>query len=216
MASPIAHIVYAKDFLNSVQCSFSQEWRNEFIAGSLFPDIIRLLPHTSRELTHNRYPVDLNFSALSPFYAGWKFHLYCDKAREYFLKKENFYDIPHSKDCSYAANKFLEDMLIYERFDKYEDLSNFLCLFDLSVDGVDRNTIRPWYQSISEYVRKKPNFADIEVILERFKTPDNDIEAALQSVRVLKSDKRAVTLLGLVSNNIMLLQQEKELPLQLL
>lgn len=215
MASPIAHIVYAEDFLNSVQYSFSREWRNEFIAGSLFPDIIRLLPYTSRELTHNRYPVDLDLSALRPFYAGWKFHLYCDKAREYFLKREDFYGIPHSKDCSYAANKFLEDMLIYEGFSSYEDLSEFLYLFDLSVDGIDRNTIRQWYQSISEYVGKKPDFSNIEIILERFKTADNDIEVALQSIRVLKEDKRAVTLLGLVSDNIMLLQQEKELPLQL-
>lgn len=101
MASPIAHIVYAEDFLNSVQYSFSREWRNEFIAGSLFPDIIRLLPYTSRELTHNRYPVDLDLSALRPFYAGWEFwrvtgsafYRHKEKALESLWKKLDELDI---------------------------------------------------------------------------------------------------------------------------
>jgi hypothetical protein len=91
MASPISHIVYANNFLGNVQRNFLQEWRNKFIAGSLFPDIVRLLPNASRDLTHNRYSIDLDFSQLDPFHAGWKFHLYSDKAREYFLKKNGFY-----------------------------------------------------------------------------------------------------------------------------
>lgn len=216
MASPISHIVYASDFLDHEQCSLSKEERDEFIAGSLLPDIVRLLPNASRELTHNRYSIDLDLSQLDPFHAGWKFHLYCDKAREYFLKKNSFYDIPHAKDCAYAANKFLEDMLVYDRFGGYGDLSGYLCGMNFSIEGVDKKIAHQWYCSIARYMEEKPNPESIKTVLREFNTSSEDIEIAIQAIQILKSSKQGVTLLELVSKNILLFQKEKELQMQLL
>lgn len=216
MASPISHIVYANNFLGNVQRNFLQEWRNKFIAGSLFPDIVRLLPNASRDLTHNRYSIDLDFSQLDPFHAGWKFHLYSDKAREYFLKKNSFYNIPHAKDCTYVANKFLEDMLVYDGPYQYKDLSDYLQNIHFSIEGIDKKIVHQWYCLIARYIEKEPGLEDIKTILGKFKTSSTDIEVAIQAIQRLKDNEQGVTLLKLVSSNIMLFQKEKELRVQLL
>lgn len=197
--------------MDDESCNLFQEEHNEFIAGSLFPDIVRLLPNVSREFTHGQYPINLDFSRLDSFHAGWKFHLYCDKAREYFLRKNSFYDIPNAKDCVYAANKFLEDILVYDRFDRYRDLSSYLRNTDFFIKSVDKKIVHQWYCSIARYIEEKPRLEDVKVVLGEFKTSSEDIEVAVQAIQKLKNNTQGVALLKLVSKNIPLFQKEKEL-----
>lgn len=215
MAAPVSHIVYSDHFLNQSSRFLSGDGRYSFIAGSLFPDIIRLLPNIKRGVTHDHYPIDLNFIGLDSFHAGWKFHLYCDKVREQFLKARYFYDIPHTKDCGYAANKFLEDMLIWNRSTYDITLLEYLRGIDRSFDFVDGKIVNKWYCLLAEYIETQPTYKSIETLLGELMTPSNDIDVALGAIKILEKNQGALQSLSNVCGNIMILQKGRELPLQL-
>ena len=98
MAAPISHIVYAKRYFEKNPSTINKD---EFILGCLFPDIRRVSENIKRKDTHipeeilenvtsikKRNSIDLDFTGLTSFQAGWKFHLYCDMKREEILKNK--------------------------------------------------------------------------------------------------------------------------------
>ena len=88
MASQIAHIVYAKKYFEKYPSTINKD---EFILGCVFPDMRRIDGNIKRKDTHRHYdPLDLDFSGMTAFEAGWKFHLYCDMKREEILNKYDF------------------------------------------------------------------------------------------------------------------------------
>lgn len=215
MAGPVSHIAYSDYFVRSYFHSLSDVEKNSFIAGSLFPDIVRLLPEAQRGVTHDRYPVDLNFRGIDYFHAGWKFHIYCDKAREYFLKANGFYEISHAKDCGYAANKLLEDILTWNSSVCRRNFPEYLRSINRSCGLADGKVVNKWYCLLVDYIETQPTYQKIEVLLRELMTSSEDTEVALKAIKILEKNQDAVRSLSLVCGNIMALKKERELLLQL-
>src|SRR5512135_2285635 len=119
MASQVAHIIYAQKYFERHPSHDID--RDEFMLGCTFPDIRRIDPSVKRKETHLCHEcLDMDFSNLTSFEAGWKFHLYCDMKREEILNKYDFYSIRHAGDFANLAAKLLEDELAYESYNNWE------------------------------------------------------------------------------------------------
>ena len=67
MASQIAHIIYAKKYLEKHPLPNGE--KDLFILGCVFPDIRRLAENLTRKGTHMAFDhIDLNFAALEIFF----------------------------------------------------------------------------------------------------------------------------------------------------
>ncbi|MDD5590194.1 MAG: hypothetical protein PHQ47_03415, partial [Candidatus Portnoybacteria bacterium] len=107
MPSVITHLAFAQRYLknnkqNEIQIA------GDFFAGAIFPDI-RYFARVQRDLTHQRFEPDLDFSKLNDFEAGWKSHIYLDQRWNAFFDLE----IPEFKGDPIAATaiKVIEDRI---------------------------------------------------------------------------------------------------------
>jgi len=207
MASQISHIVYADQCLRSNR---GQKVQNEmmFIVGSLYPDIVRLLPSESREYTHGRNRKNHTGIADESFLAGWNFHLYCDKAREYYLKKKKFYDLPQTKDCAYAANKYLEDVLIYSRSSRYDEIASFMRSTSFHNLGTGDAAVTRWYAAVADYIEIEPNTTSLRTILSALNTPIDDADCVIEVMGMLRKNGLAISLLSNASNHLFDFEKE--------
>lgn len=202
MASQIAHIVYAKKYLEKHPLLNGD--RDLFILGSVFPDIRRLAENLTRKDTHMAFDsVDLNFEGLTPFQAGWKFHVYCDMKREEILTKQGFYIATNDNGKFWQANKMLEDELVYNVYNNWEKLVHYFNnppIVKLP-DGLSRQSFELWYTMIAKYIEKMPDDRAIHIFLSKnliFKSVDDVVERVVS----LRKNKDAVAILRKVMNKI--------------
>jgi len=220
MASQVSHIVYAKKYferLESGELFSSLEKKgiraaplgkinkDEFILGVTFPDI-RLIDETiKRKDTHLKFePLNLDFSNLSSFEAGWKFHLYCDMKREEILNKYNFYDLPHAADLVNRPAKFLEDELVYNCYNNWEKVCNFFnnpLYIDAEI-GVSPELFRLWYAILAKYMEKKPDTKSMRVLIIKWPSMSDKIDDIMASIEKLRENKKAVEILKKVKDEI--------------
>jgi hypothetical protein len=168
MASQVAHIIYAKKYFEKVE--LPPEEKDEFILGCVFPDIRRIDPEIKRKDTHLRfYPVDLDFENLTPFEAGWKFHLYCDMRREEILNKYNFYSLKYTEEFCNQPAKMLEDEILYDEYNNWEKLANYFNDVPIISTGINvpGETFELWYSIVATYIRKKPDDNSMGVFLSK-------------------------------------------------
>jgi len=202
MASQVSHIIYAKRYLEKYPSNLD---RDEFILGTVFPDIRNIAEHVSRRDSHMRFPsVDLNFSKLDSFHAGWKFHLYCDMKRDEILNKYNFYELKNTADFSGNAAKLFEDELVYSEYDNWEKL---VCFFNHppyieSNLRIDEETFDLWYAIVAKYIEKKPDDRSMKIFLIKQPTRFRDADAAIQSISKLRGNKKAREILLKVREEI--------------
>lgn len=184
MASQIAHIVYAKKyfekiengknndaFLNEEKIMYPHKFnRDEFFLGSVFPDIRMIEPSIKRGDTHLRfYPLDLDFSGLTSFEAGWKFHLYCDMRREEILNKQKFYQLEKTEEFFGRSAKLIEDILLYDAYDNWEKMANYFRnppAINPDIE-IDRRTFTLWYAIIAKYIEEKITTKTISIFLSK-------------------------------------------------
>jgi hypothetical protein len=184
MASQIAHIVYAKKYFDKIENGkagddFLDEEkikqkhrinRDEFMLGAVFPDIRRIEPNIKRRDTHLRFqPLDLDFSGLTSFEAGWKFHLYCDMRRDEILNKQDFYKLKKTTELFGHPVKFLEDELLYGSYNNWEKMASYFRnppLVSLDIN-VDRKTFLLWYAVLAKYVEEKVTLKTMGVFLSK-------------------------------------------------
>lgn len=184
MASQIAHIVYAKKYFEKIENGKSQEDfldeekiihprkldRDEFFLGSVFPDIRMIEPTIKRGDTHLSFShLDLDFSGLTSFEAGWKFHLYCDMRREEILNKQKFYQLEKTGELFGRPAKFLEDVLLYDAYDNWEKMANYFrnppaITLDIKID---RRTFALWYAILAKYIEEKITTKTISIFLSK-------------------------------------------------
>jgi len=218
MASQIAHIVYAKKYFDQIENGKADEDfldeekinhncrinKDEFILGAVFPDIRRIEPSIKRKDTHLKFePLNLNFSGLTSFEAGWKFHLYCDMRREEILNQQNFYKLENTTSLDGGSAKFLEDMLLYDTYNNWEKVINYfrnppLINFDIKVD---RLSFVLWYAILAKYMEEKPNEKSIRVFVSKLDISQkvNEIVAGISELR---KNKKVVECLGKVLDEI--------------
>ncbi len=221
MASQIAHIVYAKKYLEK----YPRKNTDEFILGCAFPDIRRVDESIRRNDTHFCFgKTNLDFNNLSPFLAGWKFHLYCDTRREEILNNHKFYGISGAKDCAGLPNKLLEDEIIHNNSANWKELSGLFnnvpiqkileekrlisVLFsemkkagNKNAKNVSRETIIFWYSILAKYIEKKPDNHSIKDFLSGQRDTEN-VEKIIKTIDDLRKNKKAIKILRQVSKEI--------------
>ena len=180
MASVVAHLIYAQKYFEKHPMPNGDE--DLFMLGCVFPDIRRIDDNIKRKDTHLCYEkCDLNFDGLSPFQAGWKFHVYCDMRREEILKKYKFYDLGNAMDFWNQPAKNLEDELLYEQYNNWEKLRHYFNNIpnidneinvppqkECSTGNILRGryeTMALWYAMIAKYIEKKPDSKTMKIFL---------------------------------------------------
>lgn len=202
MASQVAHIVYAKRYLEKYSQEFDEK---EFIVGCVFPDIRRIDNTIRRRETHLRfYPLDLNFEALSDFEAGWKFHLYCDMRREEILNKYNFYSIKNTDAFYNQSAKILEDEVDYDYYKKWQELAEYLENMPMLSTGIDvsKETFENWYGCIANYIREKPTSDSMRIFLLKQPSIADEADAIVNIVDRLRKNGKVIELLKKVQEEI--------------
>ncbi len=209
MASQISHIVYAQKYFNQleageVECAVKLD-KEEFFLGSVFPDIRRIDKRIKRRDTHLCFdPLDLNFSGLSSFRAGWKFHLYCDMRREDILNKHQFYELPHATDVFNQPAKDLEDELVYDKYNNWEKLVYYFNNPPVIETGlaIDHSTFSLWYAIVARYLEKKPDEKRMRAFLVKQPGLLANLDEIIESVRELRKSDKAIEILLKVSEEI--------------
>jgi len=216
MASQITHIIYCQKYFDRVKSSdfenppdhatrkYLLDHKDEFMLGSIFPDIRRIDIKLKRRQTHLFFdPVDLNFEKLSAFEAGWKFHLYCDMRREEILEKYDFYSLKYATDFWCLPGKFLEDELVYDQYANWEKLANYFNnIPPLTVDLVPRETLSLWYAINAKYFERKPDSKAMSIILSKLPSLAGIANEIIKIVDKLRKDKKAVEILSKVKDEI--------------
>jgi hypothetical protein len=179
MAGPISHIIYAQKYFEKHPSALNKD---EFILGSVFPDIRRISKNIKREDTHipvkdhvdlkiigGTNSVNLDFTDLSSFQAGWKFHLYCDMKREEILKKQNFYSLEMTTDYWAIPSKILEEMLIYTGYNNWEKIYHYFNHAPQIETGlnVPRETLALWYSILAKYIEQPPTLKSAHIFLTK-------------------------------------------------
>jgi hypothetical protein len=203
MASQISHIVYAKKLFE--QYDLLPEEKDEFILGTTFPDIRRIDGDIKRRDTHLRFSlVDLNFDGMTPFEAGWKFHLYCDMRREEILNNYDFYSLKYTNDFSGQAAKMLEDEIAYDSYDNWKKIADYFDNVPLVSTGIDvpQETFGLWYSIIATYVKKKPDNSSIEIFLSKLIRNGGNQKEIVESIDKLRKNDKVIKLLKKVSEEI--------------
>ena len=203
MASQIAHIVYAKKYLEKHPLPNGD--KDLFILGSVFPDIRRVAENLSRQDTHMAFePIDLNFSGLTPFQAGWKFHLYCDMRREEIMKGYGFYKLTNDNGKFWQSSKMLEDELLYDVYNNWEKLVHYFNHppeVDLP-DGVSVESYELWYAMVAKYISEKPNDKSMQFFISKQAMFQKDSSTIIKKVNELRENKAAVEILKKVVEEI--------------
>jgi hypothetical protein len=203
MASQIAHIIYAQKYFE--KNDLLPEKKDEFVLGCTFPDIRRIDSSIKRRDTHLRfYPLDLDFENLSPFEAGWKFHLYCDMRREEILNGYDFYSLKYTEEFYNQPAKMLEDELIYEKYENWEKLTNYFNDVPMISTGIDvpRETFELWYSILASYMKVKPDSNSINIFLSKQPTLASTASGIVEIVDKLRKNDRVVEILKKVSEEI--------------
>jgi hypothetical protein len=203
MASQIAHIIYARKYFEKNPAL--PNFEDEFMLGCVFPDIRRIDESIKRKDTHRCFsPLDLNFSSLSAFQAGWKFHLYCDMRREEILNSYKFYEIPGTADFWHQSAKQLEDELLYGEYNNWEKVVHYfnnVPMLEIGV-GVTRETFQLWYAIIAKYIEKKPDSKAMHIFLSKQPSFAAKADDIIKSVDKLRKNEKVIELLGKVKEEI--------------
>jgi hypothetical protein len=210
MASQVSHIVYAKVFFDRLEkgeivSSLGKINRDEFLLGCVFPDIRRIDEDIKRKDTHLRFEnIDLDFSSLDAFQAGWKFHLYCDMRREEILNKYNFYSLPNTTDFYNQPAKNLEDELLYDKYNNWEKLVHYFNdpPFVDSGLALSRESFHLWYAMLARYFEKKPSDKSIRTFLVKQSSLVEKLDGIMEKVSELRKNKKVVSILEKVYQEI--------------
>ena len=213
MASQVAHIIYCDKFFQKLDKGKIPDLvyppekidHDEFLLGSIFPDIRRIDGHIRRRDTHMHFAkIDLDFSGLSSFQAGWKFHLFCDMRREEVLNRNSFYKMEYTGNFYGQPAKMLEDEIVYDNYSNWEKLTVFFNhppFFPILPD-VSEETFRLWYAMVAKYIEKKPDNASMRAFLSKqsgLAERANDIIAGVDGLR---ENKKAAGILAQVKEEI--------------
>ncbi|MCX6761536.1 MAG: hypothetical protein NTY33_01665 [Candidatus Moranbacteria bacterium] len=219
MASQIAHIVYAKkyfdqiengktndDFLDEEKIKHNRKInKDEFMLGTTFPDIRRIEPSIKRKDTHLQFePLNLDFSGLTSFEAGWKFHLYCDMRRDEILNAHGFFKLAKTAELFGHPAKFIEDELLYDHYNNWEKVANYFRnppLVNLDIKA-DRPTFVLWYAILANYMEKKPDEKTIRIFLSKKSSLSQKTDEIIEIISELKKNKKVVDILEHVLDEI--------------
>lgn len=156
MATQITHIVHAEKLRERF---FPQVNRDEFLIGTVFPDI-RYLGGISREQTH-AFSGDWEgvLAQTSSFEAGRQLHCLIDLARETYLTEEGLYEILPEMPDRYSVPKFVEDVLLYDDVQDWPSIvAGFKKALSEEIDfGAPLEHIQRWHANLQQYFSSPPS-----------------------------------------------------------
>jgi len=203
MASQVAHIIYARKYLKKHPLPNGDA--DLFMLGCIFPDIRRIDESIKRKDTHLCFNnCDLDFSGLSPFKAGWKFHLYCDMRREEVLNHYKFYDINGTGDFWHQPAKLLEDEILYDEYQNWEKLVGYfnnVPMIDAGIN-VEPGSIHLWYAIIAKYLEKKPGNKEMRIFLSKQPSWVPKMDEIMKTVDKLRENEKVIEILKKVAEEI--------------
>lgn len=202
MASQISHVVYSKKYLEQHPAMNA----DLFLLGTLLPDIRRVTDEVKRKDTHIIYPeLDLEFRGLSPFEAGYRFHLWCDMRREEILNKYNFYSLKYAADIGHFPAKLLEDEVVYEKYNNWEKLRWLLDNPPKIKTGlpVSQETIERWFSVNAKYFENKPDDQKLKAFLFKQRKLRKISDEIIDVVGKLRNNSKVVEILKKVSEEIL-------------
>lgn len=219
MASQVAHVIYAKKLFDALENSERIEKlrserklslpepldKDQFLLGATFPDIRRIDRTIRRKDTHLRFePLDLDFSGLSSFESGWKFHLFCDMRREEILNALGFYSLSGSGEFYSLPSKLLEDSLVYGEYNNWEKIVAYFRNppFIESGIGVGRETFSLWYAILAKYFEELPNIRTMRVFMGKQSGLPGSLDEVAASVEKLEKSKKAGGMLLKIKEDI--------------
>ncbi len=222
MASQIAHIVYAKKYFDFLEFGKSSENfedigiinipvanlnKDQFLLGCVFPDVRRIDSEIKRKDTHFRFEkLDLDFSGLNSFQAGWKFHLYCDMKREDILNSNGFYSLSEADGETHSQSaKLLEDELVYDSYNNWEKVISLFRnppVIDIGMN-VSRESFALWYAVMAKYLEEKPNDKNMRIFISKLIGVQDKVEEIISNVADLRKDNKAVEILSDIKNKIL-------------
>ncbi len=195
MASEIAHVVYADRLLRQKPVAQDQQ---QFLLGTLFPDI-RRVSNVNRSQTHNKYKkLDLDLEGLDDFEKGWKFHVWCDMRRTEILLKKGFYDIEEVREGYYLSHYILEDRLLWDKYNNWETLMNFLNnppYYQL-FEELNRSDWNFWYMILAEYFQAKPSRESVIKYCKAQPSIGSRVEQIANEIESFEKDKKLVEILN--------------------
>lgn len=219
MASQIAHIIYAKKYFDSLELAkpenISSEEnllvskreinKDEFILGTVFPDIRRIDENIKRQDTHLYFSsLNLDFSGLSSFEAGWKFHLYCDMRREDILNKRSFYKLKDATEFYGQPAKMLEDEIAYNDYNNWEKITYLFnnAPFIKTKLNISQESYKLWYAMLAKYIEKKPDGKSIKIFLSKHRGFKDTSSGVANMVTKLKDNKKVLEILHEIKEKI--------------
>lgn len=220
MASQVAHIIYAKKYFDSLEFGTGEEKivenrqesnppkdldRDFFLLGCVFPDIRRIDAGIRRRDTHLRFDkIDLDFSGLSSFEAGWKFHLYCDMRREEILNRYDFYSLDRADEMYSQPAKLFEDELVYDGYNNWEKVVSYFRNPPAVETGINisRETFALWYAILAKYFETKPTDKTTRIFLSKLQKINGDTEKIMEIVTELRQNKKAAEIMIKVQEEI--------------
>lgn len=153
----LTHALTAQKFLEIHPLSSEQE-RNAFLQGTLFPDI-NYLGKIDRDKTHfESVTIRDVLEAKTPFYAGMLFHSWVDEKRAAWMQAQPLVvlpgDIPTEK--SNFFQKFLEDEILYSHLNKEQILFAVDQLEAETLSYVEREQAELWVDLMGQYFTFRP------------------------------------------------------------
>lgn len=203
MASQVAHIIYAKKYLEKYPSSEID--KDLFLLGTVFPDVRRIDGTIKRKDTHLRFaPLNLDFQGLDSFQAGWKFHLYCDMKRDEILRNAGFYKkVPN---VSELPPKILEDELVYDEYNNWEKLAALLnnppeIKFDFYLSP---ESLHLWYAIVARYFGQKTDEKTTRAFLVKQPSLIKRVDEIMKAVAEIRANEEVVEILKNIKNEIIL------------
>ncbi len=202
MASSISHVVYSKKYLDQHPAMNA----DLFLLGTLLPDIRRVADNLSRKETHSLYTdLETELKNLSPFEAGYRYHLWCDMRREEILNKYDFYSLKYTAEMGHLPAKLLEDELVYEKYANWEKLC-WLLNHPPEIKSelqLPRGIIERWYSINAKYFEKKPDDKTVKNFLWKQKKLRKRSPEIIDLVGKLRNNSKVVDILPKISEEIL-------------
>ncbi len=155
MAAPIGHIICALAFINNNALTITK--KNEFFAGTSFPDIRYIENTIDRKTTHTLKEKTLGYvlKAPSDFERGRRLHVLIDYEREKYMRKHNAYRfVPHNNYRTQIL-KAVEDKILLENFKKtnFNAERVFNQIYpEEQVYNIKNNILATWHTILATYL----------------------------------------------------------------
>lgn len=192
MASQIAHVVYGKKVRGNFKLDL--DWKS-FVIGTTFPDI-RQIAGIKRSRLHTKNTVLENTPRKNSFEAGMYIHSYVDEKREKFLRSVDAYQILGDNPISIASAKLVEDEILYEKIDNWEEIIGFYdTVLEEETRLIKEIFVKKWHRLLKDYMSKKPQ-EKVWLKLVKETTVYADVaNEIMECIKEIKKNERVVDIL---------------------